>query len=425
MANLLGTAAGGYGWRVSKGRFVRRAMLRGSLAAGLASMATAVPGRRRWPGVAGPSAAAGLASGAVLEQPVVGAVLAVAGAAAVRARIAGLSPPTLATGVVAGGAAALVTRQVWPLAPRTPAEIRSTHTSLDVEPGKDGHGLTIVVNQSAGSSERCADVLRDRLAEAEVLEVGDGLDLATAIEKAVADARVLGIAGGDGSINAAAAVAHKADKPLFVVPAGTLNHLARDLGLTDADDAVTAFRQGHTVAVDLGTIDGRPFLNTASVGGYTDLVDARERLQGRIGKWPALLVALAGFSRRGTPVRVELDGKERSLWMIFVGNCGYRPAGFAPTWRERLDDGVLDVRLVDAASPWGRLRLLLAVVTGRLGRCRVYEAFNTSELRVKALDGPLRLARDGETFDGSSEFSVKKEERPLAIYVPRSEHSPA
>lgn len=406
---------------------MRRALLRGGLAAGLASLVTALPARRRWPGVAGSSAAAGLASGAVLEQPVVGVVAALAGAAVVVRTGGHLSPATMVAGVAAGGAAALVTRQVWPLAPRTSAEIRAAHTSLDVDPGEDGQGLTIVVNQSAGSAmgESCADALREQLPDAEVLEVGDGLDLPTALKQAGADAQVLGIAGGDGSVNAAAAVAYGAGKPLLVIPAGTLNHLARDLGLTGADDAIAAFRQGHTVAVDLGAIDGYPFLNTASVGGYTDLVDAREKLEDRIGKWPALIVALVRVLRRGEPVRLEIDGRERSVWMIFVGNCRYHPAGFAPSWRERLDDGQLDVRIVDAGHPAARGRLLLAVVTGRLGRCRAYQAFTTKELRIKALDGPLRLARDGETFDGAPDFSLKKEERPLAIYVPRPEHSPA
>ncbi len=209
---------------------------------------------------------------------------------------------------------------------------------------------------------------------------------------------------------------------MLVVPAGTLNHLARDLGLTGVDDAVDAFRQGHTVAVDLGRIDGHPFLNTASFGGYSALVDARERLEGRIGKWPALVVALLRILPRGSPVHVELDGRRRSLWMIFVGNCRYHPSGFAPTWRERLDDGQLDVRLVDASEPWSRVRLLLAVVTGRLGRARVYEAFSTRRLRVRSLEGPMRLARDGETFDGSAEFTIEKEDHPLAVFVPRPSH---
>jgi diacylglycerol kinase family enzyme len=374
-----------------------------------------------------PSTAVGLACGAALEDPIVGAMLAGAGASVTRALAPRLSPAAIGATVVAGGAAALATRRVWPLVPRLPAQIRSTHTFLDLAPSGDGRGLTLVVNRSAGSplDGDVTDLLREQLPEAEVVEIEEGPDVPAALRRAAAGAEVLGVAGGDGSINAAAEAAHRAGKPLFVIPAGTLNHLARDLGLSSAADAVAAVREGHAVAVDLGMIDGRPFLNTASLGGYTDLVDARERLEGRIGKWPAMLIALAGVLRRGQPLRMEIDGRKRTVWMIFVGNCRYEPAGFAPTWRESLDDGELDVRLVDASQPWARLRLLLAVVTGRLGRCHAYEAFTTRELRLRALDGPLRLARDGETFDGSGEFSVTKEERPLAIYVPRPERSGA
>ncbi len=329
--------------------------------------------------------------------------------------------------VVTGWAAALLTRRIWPLAPRTPTQIRARHTFVGLAPGAAGRGLILVVNRSAGSpfSDGSADLLRDLLPDADVVEVEEGRDLPATLRSAAAAAEVLGVAGGDGSINAAAEAAHQAGKPLLVVPAGTLNHLARDLGLSDARDAIAAFRDGQAVAVDLGRIDGRPFLNTASVGAYTDLVDARERLEGRIGKWPALLVALAGVLRRGQPVRLEIDGHERSVWMIFIGNCRYEPPGFAPTWRDSLDDGTLDVRLVDASQPWARVRLLLAVLTGRLSRCRAYEAFTTRELRFRVLGGPLRLARDGETFDGSGVFSVEKEKKPLSIFVPRPERPPA
>ena len=409
---------------MSPGRFVRRALLRGTLAGGMATLATAVPGRRAR-GLPATAAAAGLTVGAALELPAAaGVVLMAVGASAVahlRSGQARPSPPAVAGGIAAGGAAALLTTRVWPLAPRTSAQIRSAHTTIGSEPGHDGTGLTVVVNLAAGTTpgQSCARRLQEALPGAEVLELGDGQELEAALERAERSARALGIAGGDGSINAAAAVAHRVDKPLLVVPAGTLNHLARDLGLTSIDDAIAAFREGHTVAVDLGTIDGHPFVNTASFGGYSDLVDVRKRLEGRIGKWPALVVALARILRRGSPVDVEIDGRRRSIWMIFVGNCRYHPSGFAPTWRERLDDGELDVRLVDASRPWGRARLLLAVLTGRLARSRAYEAFATRELRVRSVDGPLRLARDGETFDGSSRFTIEKEDRPLAVFVPR------
>jgi undecaprenyl-diphosphatase len=280
----------------------------------------------------------------------------------------------------------------------------------------------VVVNPSAGSARSLGgdvrEVLERGLPGARVVELGEGEDLPAALEDAAASADVLGIAGGDGSINAAAAVAHARGKPLVVVPAGTLNHLARDVGLTSAADAVRAVADGNAVAVDLACIDGKPFLNTASFGSYVDLVDARQKLERRIGKWPAVLVALWRVLRRSEPVEVEIDGARRRLWMIFLGNCRYEPPGFAPSWRERLDDGVIDVRMVDAVPPLSRSRLLLAVLTGRLGRCVIYEQRFVHELRVRSLQGPLRLARDGETFDGSVEFTVTKLQEPLVLYRP-------
>jgi undecaprenyl-diphosphatase len=408
---------------VNTKRFARRAAWRGLLAAGLAG-AGAVAGRRR--GLAGAAAAGALVAGAAVELPVAGVAAAAVVGATVLTRPRPRDRATLAA-AAAGAVAAAATTRVWPVAPRSPADIRPALTDIGTEPSEDGAGLTVVVNADAGSARPVLgqgplDYLRAELPQAKVVEVA-GEDLEAALKEAANECRVVGIAGGDGSISTAASVAHAADRPLLVVPAGTLNHLARDLGLAGPEDAVRAVREGHAVAVDVATIDDRPFVNTASFGSYGELVDARERLESRIGKWPALSVALVRVLRRAKPVRVEIDGRERRLWMIFVGNCLYHPAGFAPTWRERLDDGRLDIRLVDATTPLARTRLLLAVLTGRLGRSRVYEAFTTRELRVKSLDGPLRLARDGEVFDGSDAFVIRKEDRPLAVYVPRPDSS--
>jgi diacylglycerol kinase family enzyme len=324
------------------------------------------------------------------------------------------------SGVVTGVIAAVASRRVWPVAPRTAAQIRPALTPLGGEPSEDGDGLTLLVNPSAGPALRRSphETLEEAFPKATFVDIGGDADLEEALERAASSARAIGMAGGDGSGGAAAGVAHRVGKPLVVIPAGTLNHLARDLGVHSIEDAIEAVKEGDLVAVDVALIDGQPFLNTASFGSYSHLVDARERLESSIGKWPALLVALFQVLRRYEPITVELDGRRRRLWMIFIGNCRYHPAGFAPSWRERLDDGVLDVRLVDADHPWGRVRLLLAVLTGRLGRCVVYETHVTRRLHVKVLDdGPVRLARDGEVFDGSREFEICKEDRPLAVYV--------
>jgi undecaprenyl-diphosphatase len=387
-------------------RPLRRAALRGALSAvgGAAAGAASRRGRRAVVG----GALSGFVAGAAVEQP----VAAVLGPAVLLVR-PGAVP--LAGGVLAAAA----TTRAWPVAPNTPARSRPALTPVDGEARPDGGGITFVVNSQAGSVARLGldELLAEELPAATVLDVEEGGDLDAALATAAEDTAI-GIAGGDGTINAAAAVALRHDKPLVVVPAGTLNHLARDLGLDSPEDTVAAVRNGQLVAVDLGSIDGKPFLNTASFGSYSELVDARERLEDRVGKWPALMAALWRVLRRTQPVRVEIDGRPRRLWMVFIGNCGYHPHGFAPTWRERLDDGLLDVRLVDADHPWARTRLLLAVLTGRLGRSVLYEEFRTDRLEIRSLDGPLRLARDGETFDGGIEVSVCKEPRRLAVYVP-------
>jgi undecaprenyl-diphosphatase len=279
----------------------------------------------------------------------------------------------------------------------------------------------VVVNPSAGPalSGDPSGQLRDALTNAHVTTVDDGNDMERALRDAVRDAGVLGVCGGDGSVNSAAAIALDADVPLLVVPGGTLNHFARDLGIESVDDAIRAVREGDVAEVDVGRLDRRQFLNTASFGAYPELVDARERLEGRIGKWPALVVALARVLWRAAPCAVELDGRPRRIWMIFIGNCRYHPSGFAPSWRERLDDGHFDIRVVDAHQPFSRVRLLFAVLSGRLGRCRVYEQRAATSLHVRSLDGPLRLAADGETFDGPEELTIEKMPQRLAVVVPR------
>lgn len=413
--------AGGPVLALTGGRFGRRAALRGALAGGAVSAAAGLSARGRRLLPVPTAGAAAFATGAGLELPALALPLgaAVLWPAVLAVRRDRHHPGLVVTAAAAGVSLALASRRLWPLAPHEAADLTPSMTRIRQAPSPSGEGLSIVVNDTAGPalSGNPAEDLRRALPQAEILEVGDGTDLGTALEQAASSALAIGVAGGDGSINAGAAAAAHHGKPLMAVPAGTLNHLARDLGLISLADAVEAVRQGQTVAVDLAVIDRQPFLNTASFGNYVDLVDARQRLESTIGKWPAVAVALWRVLRHAEPVDVELDGRRRSLWMAFIGNCRYEPGGFSPSWRPRLDDGQLDIRVVDGARPWSRARLALALLTGTLGRCRVYEQWTAPELHVRSRGGRLRLARDGETFDGAPEFTVCKQGQ-LAVYVP-------
>jgi diacylglycerol kinase family enzyme len=306
----------------------------------------------------------------------------------------------------------------WRRHHRGPASVREVR-HLELEPNPDGEGITIAVNPNAGSSgEETADELRRLLPAAEIIELDDPSDIEKVLQEAASrpGVRAIGGAGGDGTINCTAAIAADHGLPAVAIPGGTLNHLARDLGLSEAADTAAAVAAGKAISVDLATIDGRPFLNTASFGSYAELVDAREALEDRIGKWPALLVALVGVLRKGTPIEVELDGEPARLWMIFIGNCRYEPAGFAPSRRAHLDDGQLDIRVISAGHPYSRIRLVLGLLTGRLGRSPVYREWAATALHIRSTDGPLRLACDGETFDGSADVEVRKVGERVTLY---------
>lgn len=329
-------------------------------------------------------------------------------------------PSDVLAGALVGAAASIATRRFWPAAPSEPA--RTAPTKREGKPAPEGQGIFIAVNPDSGPalSSNPAGPLREALPSAEVKELNEDDDLCEILEEAVADgATALGVAGGDGSVNVAAGIALKARLPLLVVPSGTLNHFARDLGFHSVHEAIEAVKQGTLATVDVGLVDGRVFINTAGFGTYVDLVDARERLEQRIGKWPALAVAMVTVLQKAEPIEVSIDGQRRDVWMLFAGNCRYHPEGFAPAWRERLDDGLLDIRVVDATHPFSRTRLVIAILTGSLARSPVYSVrVEPGPIEVHCRRGPVRLAVDGETFEGSDRWSLDKSSQRLTVFAP-------
>lgn len=376
------------------------------------------------------ASAAAFAIGVAMEQPWLAPPvgLLAAGVAYGRVHTGVHYPGDVLAGITLGAASALVVRRVWPVRPDVPAVAQ--HASIEAPALPDGAGLVVVVNERAGSGDRADDVeqtLARLLPLAEVVRCGDGADLTACLTEAAGRATVLGVMGGDGTVNQAAGIALDAGLPLVVLPGGTLNHFAAELGagaLAGLEDIVEAVRTGSAVRVAVGSaaVDGKGlyFLNTFALGVYPELVRERERHEQRIGKWPALALALARVLRRAESVRVEVDGQDRRLWTLFAGNGHYHPAGFAPSWRERLDDGCIDVRLIDADVPFARVRLVLAVMTGRLGRSRVYEQRVVGRLPMRSRQGGLRIARDGEVGAGPAHLLLRAAEHPLVVYRPAS-----
>lgn len=380
------------------------------------------------------ASAAAFATGVALENPYLALPVAALAAGVAASRVVtGVHYPTdVVAGAAVGVAAGLLTTRWWP--PLDPEPAQAPAAGDEAPALATGEGLVLVVNAAAGRSreqnsgeqnsgeqngtEQLEQQIRERLPAAEVVVAQDCADLPGLLEQAAKRAAVLGVAGGDGTINAAVSAALRAGVPLLVVPAGTLNHFARDIGIESVDDAVAALQKGEAIAVDVGTVNDRVFVNTFSVGAYVDLVHARERYERRLGKWPAVLAGAIDVLRDGKPVQCRVDGVERRLWLLFAGNCRYQPAGLAPSGRPRLEDGDLDIRIVDAGKPLARVRLLAALATGTLANSRVYQYRAATTLTLSSAAEELGYCVDGEAADAEARLDVGKEPRSLIVYRP-------
>lgn len=365
------------------------------------------------------ASAAAFTTAVAMESPALAAAVAPVAAAVAYSRVhTGVHwPSDVAAGAAIGVGAALLTRRWWPLGRTEPASARE-HQALAAL--VDGEGLAVVVNPSAGvgADDPTDDILRE-WPKATIVGIED-------LDTVIADhaPQALGVAGGDGSVAAVAALAAAHRLPLVLVPAGTLNHFARDVGVQGLDDTARAVADGDGVLVDLAavSVDGagpRWFVNTASLGGYPDMVRLREQLQDKWGKWPAAAIALARVLRTSRPLRVELNGEPQLVWMLFVGNGPYRPKGFAPTMRPALDAGLMDVRYIRADTRFSRARFFAGAVLGSLHRSRTYRHLEARWLDVRLLDGAVAIATDGEVGPTGSTFEFRSRPAALAVYRPQ------
>jgi diacylglycerol kinase family enzyme len=299
--------------------------------------------------------------------------------------------------------------------------------------GARQRSICVILNaRSGGGNDRAiVDRLR-RLFEAsgnpaEIMVAHGGADIAGALATALArrpDVIVAG--GGDGTIGSIGGALAGSDIALGVLPLGTLNHFARDLGVPlDLAAAVAHIVDGQPHRVDVGEVNGRVFLNNSSLGLYPDIVRARERQQDRLGrgKWLALAWATLAALRRYAfmSVRLTVDGRERlrRTPFVFIGNNEYRMDGFAIGERSGLQDGRLSLYV--AQRP-GRLRLLqlaLRALVGRLRQARDFDTLLATDIVVDSRHRRLRVATDGEVTLMTPPLRYRIRPASLAVMLAR------
>lgn len=286
--------------------------------------------------------------------------------------------------------------------------------------------LTVLMNLTAGSGTT-AEALHAAFAaagrDATVVTLAPDDDPSVVAARYVSPGALVVAAGGDGTVSAIAAAVAGTGAVLGVLPTGTLNHFAKDLGLPlGLDAAVAVIVTGRAVRVDVGSVNGRIFVNACSMGVYPSIVAVRESLRAEgWRKWTAMAVAIARVlrSHRGVHVRIEDQGRA-THWrtpFLFIGNNEYTVEGLQLGGRTTLDAG----RLVAYMAPLTRARdlplLLVRALARRIRQSGTFVTVAARELRVDTPHARTRLALDGELVDLASPLHFQV--RPGALLVQR------
>jgi diacylglycerol kinase family enzyme len=261
----------------------------------------------------------------------------------------------------------------------------------------------LIVNPRSGtgspSAEELRDAARERGIDVHFLEEGD--DLPEVARRANAD--VLGMAGGDGSLAAVAEVAIEQDVPFVCVPFGTRNHFARDLGL-DRDDPIGALAafDGEERRIDVARVGEQLFLNNVSLGLYARLVHRREHRRRRreaLARLRALALTVKDRRRRQ---RFTIDGEHVRARLVLVANNDYSLDLLSLGERERIDEGLLHLYV-----PHGLRRI-------------TWDDRSCAELEIGSPLPRLRAAVDGEPVELETPLRFRIEPLALRVLLPRA-----
>ncbi|WP_323144715.1 diacylglycerol/lipid kinase family protein [Massilia phyllosphaerae] len=301
--------------------------------------------------------------------------------------------------------------------------------------------VQVIVNAGAGTGhddDRAGELrrkLRDAGLDAELTLAAGGGELIAAARRAREGGAELVVAGGgDGSMNAVASqivgTGAAANIRFGVLPMGTLNHFAKDLGIPlDLDAAIGNLVTGVPVSVDVGEVNGRIFLNNSGLGLYPDIVRDREKQQSRLGrgKWPAALWASLAALRRYPflSLRLAVKGEDgggerlaRRTPFVFIGNNAYTMQGLSIGARERLDAGTLSLYVAQHPTRFGLLRFAFDALRGRLGEERDFDVLHAAAFELDTHRKRLHVATDGEVTVMTAPLHYRSLPGALRVLVP-------
>lgn len=291
--------------------------------------------------------------------------------------------------------------------------------------GRAAHPVLIINPRSGGGkAERfhLVDQCQARGIEPIVLHKGD--DLVQLAETAIGSgADVIGMAGGDGSQALVASVAARHQIPHVVIPAGTRNHFALDLGLDreDVAGALDAFADGVERRIDLAEVNGRVFVNNASLGLYAKIVQSPDYRQAKLRTSASMLPGLLGPGAE--PLDLRFAGPNGTSYptahLILVSNNAYQldHIGGRGT-REWMDLGTLGVVAARIDGPSAARRFVALEAAGQVRRFEGWLEWETPRFRIES-GGPVELGIDGEALTMAPPLDFSSRPGALLVRLPR------
>jgi diacylglycerol kinase family enzyme len=292
--------------------------------------------------------------------------------------------------------------------------------------------ITVIINGGAGAGhdDAMAADLRAKFhangMEATVILAKGGAELIASARAAVEQGvPMVAGGGGDGTQNAVAAQLAGTGIPYGVLPMGTLNHFAKDLGIPlDLDVAVRTIATGVQKQVDVGEVNGQVFLNNSSLGLYPDIVRDREKQQNRLkrGKWPAAVWATVTALRRYPFLSVRMQADDTRLArrtpFVFIGNNEYSMQGLNVGARSRLDAGTLSLYVAQRPGRLGLIRFALRAMLGGLKEERDFDILLAREMTIETRHQHLHVAFDGEVDKMRTPLHYRIRPGALTVMVP-------
>ena len=293
--------------------------------------------------------------------------------------------------------------------------------------------VPVLLNRGGGAlaadpklADRAAEALRSAGLDVEVEQVSGGDCEVRCRAVAERGDPLLIVGGGDGTISAAASALAGTETLLGILPLGTLNHFARDLGIpADLDEAAKLIASGKDRRVDIGEMGDRVFINNSAIGLYPLMVVDRDLQRKRLGRSKRLAMIVASLRtlirfnhhRLTLTVNEERTGRVDTP-LLFVGNNDYRIDIGAPGQRESLDSGELCVLVMRKKTRRG---LIAASIRALIGRSRADDTVrleNVERLRVSAPRPQLIVSLDGEVVRAKPPLDYRIRKQALRVIAP-------